>query len=200
MSPVIPPPQKYSGLLRFCVVVPSCKSRSPAWSSLSSLFSFPLCKSLFLPRHVKMSNSSTQDAGNQALLLPNTARPPVHPDLLLLTGLREEELGSSFTTGRESRDGARIPGLRKNPWHTSDIMNCLAAQTSAAFAALVRRSTLSQSDLPLQASSMGSKSSRLHKRPGYTNHTSSKDLIRKLQFIKRAPIIYFNYVFFSMPG
>lgn len=146
-----------------------------------------------------MSNSSTQDAGNQALLLPNTAQPPVHPELLLLTGLREEELGSSFTTGRESRDGARIPGLRKNPWHTSD-MNCLAAQTFAAFAALVRRSTLSQSDLLLQASSMGSKSSRFHKHTGYTNHTSSKDLIRKLQFIKRAPIIYFNYVFFSMPG
>lgn len=199
MSPVIPPPQKHPGLLQSHAVVPSCKSCSPAWSSLSSLFPFLLCKNLFLPRHVNTSNPSTWDAGNQALLLPNPARQPVHSDLLLPTGLWEEELGSSFSTGRESRDDARIPELRKNPWHASEIMKCLAAQASAA---LVRRSTgaLEASDLVLWASSKGSESSRFHKYTGYTSCTSSKGLIRKLQLTKRASISYFNYMFFSTPG
>lgn len=133
MSPVMPPPQKYSGLLQFRVVVPSCKSRSPARSSLSSLFPFLLCKNLFLPCHINTSNSSTRDAGNQALLPPNPAWQPAHPDLLLPTGLREEEeLGSSFSIGKECSDGAKIPELRKNAWHTSEIMKCLAAHAFAA--------------------------------------------------------------------
>lgn len=190
MSPVIPPPQKYSGLLQFHVVVPSCKSHSPGWSSSSSLFPFSLCKNLFPPSDVNTSDSSMLDAGNQAFLLPNPAWQPARPHLLLPATL-SEELGSSFSTGRESRDVARTPEPRKNPWHTSGIRKCLAAQASAA---CVRKSTgaFELSDLMLWESSKGSK---FHKCTGYTNRTSSKDLIRKLQFIKRSPISYFNYFF-----
>lgn len=74
--------------------------------------------------------------------------------------------------------------------------------TAQSFAALVRRSTsaFESSDLALWTSSKGYKSSRFHKYTVCINNTSSKDLIRKLQFIKRAPISFFNYEFFPMPG
>lgn len=129
-----------------------------------------------------MSNSSTQDAGNQALLLHN----PVHPDTHLLTGLWEE-LGSCFSTRENLGMVPEYQSWGKNASHTSEIMRCLIAQF---FAALDKRSTGA-----FEPSDVVSCASRFHKCTGYTN-PSSKGLIRKLPFIIRAPISYFNYTFF----
>lgn len=160
---------------------------------MSSLYPFLLCNILFLPWHINISNSSTQDAGNQALLLPSSAWQHMYP---VPTGLWVEKLVNSSSTGTESRDSARIQSWQKNPWHARNIMTRLTAQS---FAALVRRSTsaFESSDRELWTSSKGHKSSRFHKCTVCINNTSSKDLIRKIQFIKRAAISFFNYIFFS---
>lgn len=120
---------------------------------------------------------------------------PVHPDLLLLTGLWKQELGCSFSTGRKSRDPAGIQKLRKTPWHISKFMDgevfgCLG------FCCLKQKENwcLWATWTAIMGKQQGSKSSGFHKCTGYPKHISSKDLIRKLPFIKRASIGYFNHM------